>query len=129
MAGDTLTLTCTVTVADWAESSVGTVTLEWMDSEGTTLSTGGDITLGDQMGPSPMFTRTLEFDPLRTSHGGECTCQARSDTGGISLATADVNVTVQSEFISISDESHTLCTMNVYMRPHVGISENGILAL
>ena len=98
-AGDTLTLTCTVTVADWAVSSVGTVTLEWMDSEGTTLSTDGNITLGDQMGSSPMFTRTLEFNPLQTSHGGNYTCQARSDTGGITPGTAKVDVTVQSEFM------------------------------
>ena len=97
MAGDTLTLTCTVTVADWAVLSVGIVTLEWMDSDGITLSGGGDLTLGDQMGSSPTFIHTLEFNPLRTSHGGQYTCQAMSDAEGITSVTANVNVTVQSE--------------------------------
>ena len=98
MAGDTLTLTCTVTVANWAVSTFGTITLEWLDSEGTTLNTGGAITLGDRMGSSPTFTRTLEFNPLQTSHGGQYTCRAMSDVEGISPATADdVDVTVQSE--------------------------------
>ena len=97
MAGDTLTLTCTVTVADWAKSSIGTVTLEWLDAGGTTLSASGDITLGSQTGSSPLFTSTLEFITLRTSYGGEYTCQAMSD---VSLATASVDVIVQSEFMA-----------------------------
>ena len=98
MAGDTLILNCTVTVADWAQLSVGTVTLEWLDSDNTSLSSGGNITLGDQMEFFPMFTRALKFNPLQTSHAGQYTCMAMSNAEGITPATAKMNVTVQSEF-------------------------------
>ena len=101
LAGETLTLTCTVTVADWAESLLGAVTLEWLNSENTTLSNGGNIILNDRMGSSPSFNRTLEFNPLQTSHGGQYTCKAMSDIGEITLVMAnDVNVTVQSKFLN-----------------------------
>ena len=99
MAGDTLILTCTVTVANWAQLSVGNVTLEWLDSDNTSLSTGGNITLGDQMEFFSMFTRALKFNPLQTSHKGQYTCMAMSNAEGITPAAAYVYVTVQSEFM------------------------------
>ena len=115
MAGDTLILNCTVTLAAWAELSVGTVTLEWLDTDNTLLSTGGNITLGDQMEFFPMYTRALEFNPLQTSHEGQYTCQAMSNAEGITPATFYVDVTVQSELASfIKVSCVTAFTAGIY---------------
>ena len=111
MAGSMLTLTCTVTVADWAEPSVGTVTLEWT---GSIENTDTDINVGDQMGSSPTFTRTLNFNPLRTSHGRPYTYVAMSDAGGITPTTANVNVIVQSELAKhVREGNGTTCINTV----------------
>lgn len=47
----------------------------WYGSNG--LITGGDgITLGETLISHENITRSLEFSPLRTSHGGQFRCRA-----------------------------------------------------
>ena len=73
VAGQSYTLTCTVTLTMGVS---GPPTIEWLgfDSSDTDI-TVGDVT-ADSGNPS-MYTRTLTF-MLRTSHGGDYTCQATS---------------------------------------------------
>ena len=75
-AGDSLILTCTVTVAD---ESLGQPTIEWMGPGGSIISSGSNIMIGSiaQGSTSSIYTRALEFN-LQTSHGGEYTCQSTS---------------------------------------------------
>ena len=76
------TLTCTVTVV---ENLVAQPTVEWLDSNNNTVS-GSDITVGSVMSSgNGMFTLTLEFNPLHTSHGGQYTCRATHDNLGITI--------------------------------------------
>ena len=77
---------CVVT----AESSP--TAIEWIDSQGGTIVSGGDITLGDvTMEDNTTLSRSLQFSPLRTSHGGKYTCQATVDSENTS-GSVDVNV-------------------------------------
>ena len=72
-AGQSYTLTCTVTLT---MGVLGQPTIEWMSLDsGDTDIIVGDVT-ADSGNPS-MYTRTLTF-MLRTSHGGDYTCQATS---------------------------------------------------
>ena len=85
------TVTCVVT----AESSP--TAIEWMDSQGGTIVSGGDITLGDvTMEDNTTSSRSLQFSPLRTSHGGQYTCQATVDS---EITSSSVDVNVQGELI------------------------------
>ena len=79
-------MTCVVT----AESPP--TAIEWMDFEGGTIMPGDGITLGTlTVEDNTMSSRSLQFSPLRTSHGGEYTCQATVDSE-ITLGSVDVNV-------------------------------------
>ena len=84
-AGGTYTVTCVVT----AESSP--TAIEWMDSQGGTIVSGDGITLGDVTIEDNTTSFSLQFSPLRTSHGGKYTCQATVDFENTS-GSVDVNV-------------------------------------
>ena len=74
-AGDSLTLTCSVgVVSDLASPP----TIQWTDSSGQTLTSVGSG-----------LTRTLTFDPVRTSHAEEYTCTA-------TINIPEVNITDRS---------------------------------
>ena len=82
-------MTCVVT----AESSP--TAIEWMDSQGGTIVSGDGITLGDvTMEDNTTSSRSLQFSPLRTSHGGEYTCQATVES---EITSGSVDVNVQGE--------------------------------
>ena len=79
-------MTCVVT----AESLPSAI--EWMDPQGGTIMSWGDITLGTlTVEDNTTSSRSLQFSPLRTSHGGEYTCQATVDSENTS-GNVDVNV-------------------------------------
>ena len=79
-AGQMYTLTCSVIVP-------GTPSIQWQYSNGSDVTTGDGITVS---------AGVLTFNPLRTSHGGEYTCQATAETPSV-VRTAMWNVTVQSK--------------------------------
>ena len=79
-AGQMYTLTCSVDVP-------GTPSIQWQYSNGSEATTGGGITVS---------AGVLTFNPLRTSHGGEHTCQATAEMTGV-VRSAMWNVIVQSK--------------------------------
>ena len=88
-------MTCVVT----AESSPTAIL--WMDSQGGTIVSGGDITLGNViMEDNTTLSLSLQFSPLRTSHGGKYTCQATVESENTS---GSVDVNVQGELTAIID--------------------------
>ena len=88
-------MTCVVT----AESSPTAIL--WMDCQGGTIVSGGDITLGNvTMEDNTTSSRSLQFSPLRTSHGGKYTCQATVESENTS---GNVDVNVQGELTAIID--------------------------
>ena len=77
-AGLEFSVTCTVTAVEyllvqatvqWSGGSVGSSGVTESD---TTLSGGASL-------------KTLTFNPLRTSHGGEYTCQAKASISSINM--------------------------------------------
>ena len=69
VAGQTYTLICTVSaVEDLVDST--TLLITWTDSDSNTVSSES---IGIQSSPRVL---SLQFDPIRTSHGGQYTCAA-----------------------------------------------------
>ena len=93
VAGDEYSITCTV--MEDIEGLTNSPTLRWVDPDGNTVS-GELITVNETTDMSA--TQTLTFDPLRTSDGGNYTCQVMlvSPPGNIENSTIQT-VTVQSE--------------------------------
>ena len=95
-AGSTYTLVCQVSVV---EDQVMDPDVVWLDSNGTAVS-GMNITVGGQNIEGSVVTRNLTFSPLRTSHGGNYTCQASISVSNISVSSSNLTrITVQSMFI------------------------------
>ena len=93
IAGQSYNLTCTVTL----ENTIGAPTVGWLDSNNNLLSSGSALTVGDTVPVNCFtYTPTLHFTTLRTSHGGQYSCQA---TLGVVSNTAAVNIIVQSKSI------------------------------
>ena len=91
IAGQSYNLTCTVTL----ENVIGIPIAEWLDPNNNTLHSSSDITVGDTVTVNcSTYTTTLQFTTLRTSHGGQYSCQA---TLGAVNNTAAVNITVLSK--------------------------------
>ena len=92
VAGGLLILTCFVEAI-----ITGQPVIEWITPN---IITGdSDITLGTvAMVDSTTYTRTLQFNPLRTSHGGEYTCQVTATVGGDSMViAAQTTVIIEGE--------------------------------
>ena len=89
-SGETYNLTCTV------EANVRP-TVQWLDTNGSAVTNGSDITVETQRINGSTTILTLSFNPLHTSHGGQYTCQS---TAGRSPSTVNTtrNLTVQSEY-------------------------------
>ncbi len=87
-AGQSYTLTCEVDVGE------GTPTLQWTGPAVTT----GEATNGTQMQSGTIFTLTLTFSPLNTSHGGVYTCQSTVGSDAVER-TAMTTVNVQSMWV------------------------------
>ena len=72
-AGQQFTVTCTVMTAAGFQQPPE---VEWLDTSRQHITTGGDITVSDPVHDGTTTTTTLQFSPLRLSHGGEVTCRA-----------------------------------------------------
>ena len=91
IAGQSYNLTCTVTL----ENLAGIPTAEWLDPNNNPLDNNSDLTVEDTVTVNcSTYTTTLQFTTLRTSHGGQYSCQAT--LGGVNN-TAAVNITVLSK--------------------------------
>ncbi len=91
-AGQSLSLTCNVTVV---EHLMVDPVLEWVDSSGNTLPAMDTVTSG------VVSTRTIQFNPLLTSHGGRYSCRAYVFIPGSVPPTQSegyLNMTIQSRF-------------------------------
>ena len=91
IAGESFTLTCTVTLTMGVLEQPA---IEWigLDDNDPGIAVG-DVTA--DMGDASIYTRTLTF-MLRTSHGGIYTCEA---TSSAVTEMDSVTLTVQSEFV------------------------------
>ena len=93
VAGNTLTLTCTVDV------SIQPV-VQWMHSNGTNVTSVGGISVGLPVRAGSITNLTLTFSPLSTSHGGPYTCQTEVNEAS-SMQNSTGNITVQSELVNL----------------------------
>ena len=59
--------------------------IEWLGPDGSTVESGGGITVGEQVNEDTTVTSTLTFDSIRTSHRGEYTCQATLNSPALTL--------------------------------------------
>lgn len=95
VAGDNHTLTCSAITDDYL---VVSPTLIWISIEDTVDISQSMVVNGSAL--------ALNFQPLRTSHGGSYTCEATLDIplAGISNLTSrnTENVTVQSKSVAYS---------------------------
>ena len=77
-AGLEFTVTCSVTAVEYL---IVQLTFQW--SGGSVGSSG--VTESDTTLSGSVSARTLTFNPLRTSHGGEYTCQVKASISSISV--------------------------------------------
>ena len=116
IAGQSYNLTCTVTL----ENATRTPTVEWLDPNNNPLHSRSEITVADTVTVNcSTYTSTLHFTALRTSDGGQYSCQA---TLGALNTTAAVNVTVRSKNIVSSRVSSglTFCSIKMSFSPLYG---------
>jgi len=91
VAGESFSLTCTVTLAV-GDSRIGDPVVQWIGPDGGSINS--DIQQVITSDSTVTYVSTLEFTPVQTSHGGQYTCQATSSTGTV----MDVKqLTVQSK--------------------------------
>ena len=100
VVGEGVHLTCSVSVVEYL---VAEPTVQWsggsVDSE--------DVTESDTATSGVMSERSVTFNPLRTSHGAQYTCQAEVSIPSISLVrtgSSSRDILVQSEWLH-----HVLC--------------------
>ena len=95
-AGGSYTLTCTI-----MEEVVGLTnmpSLQWLDSSGQEIVDGEGITVEQTHQNETTTILVLIFDPVRTSHGGEYTCQGILESPpGILVNTFHQTITVLSK--------------------------------
>ena len=88
ISGETYNLTCTV------EANVPQ-TVQWLySSNGTAVTSSGNITVETEKTTNSTTILTLSFNPLHTFHGRQYTCQSKIDTPP-STVNATRNVIVQ----------------------------------
>ena len=98
-AGQSLTLTCNVTVVEYL---IVDPQVEWIQRDGSTIS---GVSVNPSTGEGPVVTGTLStrdvnFAPLRTSHAGQYTCWASVnivDIPRLFNSSIDTTVVVQSK--------------------------------
>ena len=94
LAGDDLSLTCTVTVVEYLTV---VPTVQW---SGGSVGLEDGVTESDTSDDGVNSMRTLTFSPLHTSHGAEYTCQVEISISSINVVktgSGRESVTVQSE--------------------------------
>ena len=108
LAGEQLSLTCTATVIEFLKT---TPTLTW------TLPGNSDHTsVGVTSRLETTSNITLNFNPLRTSHGGLYVCEATVNISGVppQSQTASDTVRVQSKLIMINVEKQPMASHFLY---------------
>ena len=98
IAGQQYRIVCTVA---FPTGLTNPITVQWYGLDGR-ISSGGGITLGDTLMSATNITSSLEFDPLRTSHGGQFSCRATltSSAPPYSLTrSVDVDILVEGGLI------------------------------
>ena len=108
IAGQSYNLTCTVTL----ENTADTPTVEWLGPNSNPLSNSSDITVERLRVNNFTYTTTLHFTTLRTSHGGQYSCQV---TLGSVNNTAAMNITVLSKFFHLLMILVSLCLCALYV--------------
>ena len=97
-AGQIYSITCFATTVDFIAS---VPKLKWLSSS-ITNNSQHDITVNEQVNRTVSVSRSLTFNPLKTSHGGRYTCQVRIDIPLADISDRSnnhtVDVTVQSMF-------------------------------
>ena len=95
-AGGSYTLTCIV-----IEEVVGLTnlpSLQWQNSSGQEIVNGEGITVGEVQQTDTTAILVLTFDPVRTSHGGQYSCQGTLESPpGLLMNTSEQTVTVSSK--------------------------------
>ena len=86
-AGGSYTLSCSATYEEFLQT---TPTLTW-----TLPGTTDDTTIGVQSNTEDMSSISLNFNRLRTSHGGVYVCEATVNISGITPQSQTANETVR----------------------------------
>ena len=89
VAGDTLSLTCTVDVSL-------PPAVQWIHPNSSVITNSSNISVGPPVTAGNITNLTLTFNPLLTSHGGQYTCQSEVDVGS-SVQNSTHNITVRSK--------------------------------
>ena len=99
-AGNSYVLTCTV--MEEVEGLSNMPSLQWLDPSDQVVANGEGVTVGQIQQTDITGMLILTFDPVRTSHGGEYTCQGtlKSPPGPL-MNTSEQIVTVQSKCIVV----------------------------
>ena len=98
-AGDSYVLTCIV--MEEIEGLTNMPSLQWLDPSDQVVA-DGSITVGQIRRTDTTATLVLTFDPVRTSHGGEYTCQGTLESPpGPLMNTSEQTVTVQSKCVVV----------------------------
>ena len=94
-AGQSYNLTCTVRL----KNITGPPNIDWLDRNNNEVSNGSNITVEKMVTVNDSaYERTLVFSSLRTSHGGQYTCQT---TLGEASAMTSTELSVQSAYVII----------------------------
>ena len=97
-AGESYVLTCTV--MEEIEGLTNMPSLQWLDPSDQVVVDGEGVTVGQIQQTDTTAMLVLTFDPVRTSHGGEYTCQGTLESPpGPLMNTSEQTVTVQSKYI------------------------------
>ena len=72
-AGQQYRITCIVT---FPLGLTNPIIVQWYGSNGLIASNGGGITISETLAYTTNITSSLEFNPLRASHGGQFSCRA-----------------------------------------------------
>ena len=94
VAGYNFTLTCLVMIVEGLDMP----SVLWVDSKGQSISSNEDIVLGDLISSGRIMSRTLYFDPVRTSDKGTYTCEAALFSSSLNIqlnSSASFNLDVQ----------------------------------
>ena len=88
------------------------ITVQWYGSNGLITSSGGGIILGETLTSATNITSSIEFNPLRTSHGGQFSCRATitSSAPPYNLTrSVDVDILVQGGLICTQSFQNQQC--------------------
>ena len=105
-AGESYTLTCTV--MEEVEGLTSMPSLQWLNSSDAVIVDGEGITVMQLQQTDNTAMLALIFDPVRTTLGGEYTCEGtlESPPGMLVNDTEQQMVTVSSKCVCIVYETH-----------------------